>query len=458
MRNADFEKVKAAADLETVVRHFAPEANLKRIGHRWRGLCPLHGEKTPSFFVEGDRFKCHGCKCGGDVFDFVKAKKGCTAGEALHVLADLFQVQIEGRPKDGQNSPFTPSKAKTPAVLPKQKENALQGKLGPFKPRFLDHSAKVAPTLAPERRQSDNLFQYLSRLYGSEAVNRVFDLYRVGADGERTCFWHTDGQGRTRFGQKIPYPVNGHHRRKDVFPAVDTLAPPDGIDSCFFGEHLLAGRPSATVQIVESAKTALICALEDPSGLWLATGGKGHLGQHNPHKWAILKGRTIVLHPDLEKPPKEGGPPPPPPWERAVPDLKKAGFAVSMGRAAETLATPTERQSGGDLADLFLARRERAVLIPPPPPPTVQAPTAGPPPITAETVKEARKKLEQVADRWPEHSEILRRFGSLYLDHFADFANGWHFGREPERRPIWENRWRILWELLGEAFPFEGEN
>jgi hypothetical protein len=293
-------------------------------------------------------------------------------------------------------------------------------------------------------------------LYGAEEVNRVFDLFGIGIDGERICFWHTDADGKTRFGQKVVYPEGSHYRLRNIRTPVITVHPPSGMDPCFFGEQQLAARPTAVVCIVESAKAAMAGTFEDASKVWIATGGKNYLAAHNLQKWAVLKGREILLCPDLEKPVKDGEPLPPPQWEQAVPELRKLGFDVSIDRTLQRLNTPAENlPKGGDFADLHFNRRERALLIPPP---TVQAPTAGPPPITAETVKDAREKLEQVANRWPEHSEILRRFGSLYLDHFADFANGWHFGREPERWPIWENRWRILWELLGEAFPFEGKN
>jgi len=466
MANSNFQRVKAAADLEAVVRLFAPQSELKWQGPRLQGYCPLHTEKTPSFYVEGERFKCYGCRRNGDIFDFVRQLYTVDAFEALQILAERFGVQIEGPPQEAIIFPSKGEREQTPIDTRSKAENAVQGKLGPFTPRFLDHSAKVAPTLAPERRQSNNLFQYLSRLYGAEAVNRVFDLFGIGIDGDRVCFWHTDVEGRTRFGQKVIYPEGSHYRLRNIKTPVITTHPPEGIDPCFFGEQQLAARPTAVVCIVESAKAAMAGTFEDASKVWIATGGKNYLAAHNRQKWAVLKGREILLCPDLEKPVKDGEPLPPPQWEQAVPELRKLGFDVSIDPTLQRLNTPAENlPKGGDLADLYFNRRERALLIPPP----VQAPTAGPPPITPETVKEARGKLEQVVNRWPEHSEILRRFGSLYLDHFADFANGWHCGRKPEpmehwwrvfpdRWPDWEARWRILWEMLGEAFPFEGEN
>ena len=472
MTNNNFQRVKAAADLEAVVRAFAPQAELKWQGPRLQGFCPLHNEKTPSFTVKDERFKCYGCRRSGDIFDFVRQLYAVDAFEALRILSERFGVQIEGRPQDAIIFPSKGEREQTPIDTQSKAENAVQGKLGPFAPRFLKPE-QVVPTLNPERRQGNTLFEYLSRLYGAKAVNRVFDLFGIGIDGDRVCFWHTDAEGRTRFGQKVVYPEGSHYRLRNIRTPVITVHPPSGMDPCFFGEQQLAAYPDAIVCIVESGKAAMAGTFEDPCKVWIATGGKNYLSTHNPQKWEVLKGRKIVLYPDLEKPAKDGGPPPPPLWEQAVPELQKLGFDVSVNRTLQYLNTPAERlPDGADIADLYFNRRERALLIPQdaaePPPPAVQAPTAGPPPITAETVKDAREKLEQVADRWPEHSEILRRFGSQYLDHFADFATGRYFGRKPEpmehwwkvipESPLdWEARWWILWEVLGEAFPFEGK-
>lgn len=472
MTNNNFERVKAAADLEAVVRAFSPQSELKWQGPRLQGFCPLHTEKTPSFTVKGERFKCYGCGKNGDMFDFVRHLFGVQAFEALQILAERFGVQIEGRPQDAIISPSKGEKDTTPTDTRSTAEKAVQGKIGPIPPRFLKPE-QVVPTLNPERRQGNTLFQYLSRLYGSAAVNRVFDLFAIGIDKERICFWHTDAGGKTRFGQKVVYPAGSHYRLRNIPLPVITVHPPSGMDPCFFGEQQLAAYPDAIVCIVESGKAAMAGTFEDPCKVWIATGGKNYLSTHNPQKWEVLKGRKIVLYPDLEKPAKDGGPPPPPLWEQAVPELQKLGFDVSVNRTLQYLNTPAERlPDGADIADLYFNRRERALLIPQdaaePPPPAVQGPTAEPPPITPETVKEAREKLEQIAQRFPEHSEPLRKFGSLCFDRFADFAAGIHYERKPEpmehwwkaipESPLeWEARWRILWKVIWEDFPFEGK-
>ena len=62
---------------------------LRRSGPAWKGLCPFHGEKTPSFQVNGDKgfFHCFGCGVGGDVIKFVELYDKVTFPEAVRQLA-----------------------------------------------------------------------------------------------------------------------------------------------------------------------------------------------------------------------------------------------------------------------------------------------------------------------------------------------------------------------------------
>jgi hypothetical protein len=61
---------------------------LRRSGREQLGLCPIHGEKTPSFRVNENkgRFYCFGCGAGGDVIRFVELIEGCSFREALAIL------------------------------------------------------------------------------------------------------------------------------------------------------------------------------------------------------------------------------------------------------------------------------------------------------------------------------------------------------------------------------------
>jgi len=70
---------------------------LRRAGSAYKGLCPFHDEKTPSFTVSPVRqtFKCFGCGAGGDVFSFVQLKENIGFPEALRLLADRAGISLE---------------------------------------------------------------------------------------------------------------------------------------------------------------------------------------------------------------------------------------------------------------------------------------------------------------------------------------------------------------------------
>jgi len=74
---------------------------LKKAGTTFKGLCPFHGEKTPSFTVtpSRDSWKCFGCGLGGDVFSFVMQRDSVPFPEALKVLAAKAGVEIDERSK-----------------------------------------------------------------------------------------------------------------------------------------------------------------------------------------------------------------------------------------------------------------------------------------------------------------------------------------------------------------------
>jgi len=74
---------------------------LKKAGTTFKGLCPFHGEKTPSFTVtpSRDSWKCFGCGLGGDVFSFVMQRDGVTFPDALRTLAAKAGVEIDERTK-----------------------------------------------------------------------------------------------------------------------------------------------------------------------------------------------------------------------------------------------------------------------------------------------------------------------------------------------------------------------
>ena len=97
------EDLKSHADIVQLVQE---RVALKRSGATWKGLCPFHGEKTPSFHVNGDKgfFHCFGCGAKGDVFEFVKLHDKITFPEAVRQVASRAGVPVP-EPEDGDQDP-----------------------------------------------------------------------------------------------------------------------------------------------------------------------------------------------------------------------------------------------------------------------------------------------------------------------------------------------------------------
>lgn len=97
MPNRDFkiDEIREVADIVEVV---AAYVNLTRAGGLYKGLCPFHHEKTPSFTVSPLKgiFHCFGCGVGGDVFKFLMMIQGMTFPEALRELAGRYGVELRG--------------------------------------------------------------------------------------------------------------------------------------------------------------------------------------------------------------------------------------------------------------------------------------------------------------------------------------------------------------------------
>ncbi len=93
---ATVEKIKDAANIVDVVGEFV---TLRKAGMNYKGLCPFHNEKTPSFIVSPARGTCHcfGCGKGGNSISFVMEHEQMTYPEALRWLANKYHIEIKER-------------------------------------------------------------------------------------------------------------------------------------------------------------------------------------------------------------------------------------------------------------------------------------------------------------------------------------------------------------------------
>src|SRR5688572_6429682 len=91
------ETVRNSADIIRVVSDYV---SLKGTGNTFKGLCPFHSEKTPSFTVHRDKqfFHCFGCGAGGDVFSFVRLAEKVSFPESLQIVAEKCGIPIPAKP------------------------------------------------------------------------------------------------------------------------------------------------------------------------------------------------------------------------------------------------------------------------------------------------------------------------------------------------------------------------
>ena len=95
--------VRLQADIVRVVQD---HVSLRRVGASYKGLCPFHGEKTPSFHVHPDKgfFHCFGCGVGGDVFKFVELQEKVGFNDAVRSLAQRFGIPLPQMDEGPENS------------------------------------------------------------------------------------------------------------------------------------------------------------------------------------------------------------------------------------------------------------------------------------------------------------------------------------------------------------------
>jgi DNA primase len=88
---------QAIKDRVDIVQLISEYMQLKKAGVNWKGNCPFHKEKTPSFMVHPEKqiWHCFGCGKGGDVFTFIQEMEGLEFPEALKLMADRAGVKIE---------------------------------------------------------------------------------------------------------------------------------------------------------------------------------------------------------------------------------------------------------------------------------------------------------------------------------------------------------------------------
>jgi DNA primase len=91
---SDLDEIKSRLDIIDVISEYV---SLKKSGQNWKGLCPFHTEKTPSFTVSPSKqiYHCFGCSSGGDIFTFLMKHESLSFQESLTILAKKAGVSLK---------------------------------------------------------------------------------------------------------------------------------------------------------------------------------------------------------------------------------------------------------------------------------------------------------------------------------------------------------------------------
>ena len=300
------EKIKDAANIVDVISDFI---ELKKKGTEYVSLCPFHDDHTiGNFSVSPTKniYKCFACDASGDPIAFLMNYKGSNLSytDALRYLAKKYDIYIDDdNDKDARWRNVKPAKPREIKEIHK---------------KMLVVPRKVVADVV-HSTQLNNFIEWFKHLPWSndptnnqrERVPVTLHDYCVGPwqDG-RVAFWQIDNEGRPRSAKLMRYGENGKRNKKENPGWIHNQ---NGIrEQCDlehhefrtvpFGMHLLKKYPDAVVNVVESEKTALICANaygHPERSLWLAVGGIKFL-KPEVLQPIIAMGRTIWLWPDKD--------------------------------------------------------------------------------------------------------------------------------------------------------------
>lgn len=385
-------QIRDAAGIVDVVSDFY---ELRKAGQNYTCLCPFHDDRhVGSFFVSPKRntFHCFACGAKGGPVDFIMRHERLGYRDALLWLARKYSIEV----KDEDTSRFASVK--------------------PSKPKAIVESHLPMLTLplsyvgARLNTSDDTLCNWLRSLPWSDEqrqrIPTVLRQYAVGhARQGHTIFWQIDELGQVRTGKMMLYKADGHRDRgtKGNFHWIHNLLNRAGmVDlekteyvTTLFGMHLLDFAPEAQVNIVESEKTALLCAIYwggMERNLWMACGGMTFLNRERL-KPIIERGRTVMLFPDKDGVER---------WKELSEAIGYGGMKVST-QYLDTWWTEDDGTKA-DLGDIIVHNLTAPVASAPAPCP-VAATTIPPKRVTAADV------LEAMRGENPAVGELVDRLG-----------------------------------------------
>jgi DNA primase len=201
------ERVKQQADIVRVVGEYV---QLKKAGQNFRGLCPFHSEKTPSFNVHPTRqiYHCFGCGKGGDVFSFVMEMEKCEFPDAIRMVAEKCGIAIprpkerspEERKENQQRAALVEMHREAQTFFVRQLTGTLEGKAARayLEDRGLDKTAVDRFGIGYAPSGGDALLRFLKQKYPEKLLVESGLISRDQGGSARTF---------DRFRRRITFPI-----------------------------------------------------------------------------------------------------------------------------------------------------------------------------------------------------------------------------------------------------------
>lgn len=306
---------------------------LRKIGVRYTSICPFHDDHNDGNFIvypKGNCYKCFSCEAQGDAVKFLMDYYKMTFPDAIRWLGKKYNIDVDNLPANYTPPPPRP----TPPPLP-----------------ILTLPFKFVTAKEGEKLNGDNLVHYIINgvhwdTAARSRINQMLDEYHIGHSQfmsrgikhDFTIFWQIDHKNKVRTAHYMKYNRDGHRMKEkgeyntDWFHAM--LARPryrrdeyghaiydergnplmyqpylnfydedrQRVEHCLFGLHLINKYPNATVNIVESEKTALLMAIaygNHSRQVWMACCGETNLKREMLQP-LISKRCKIVLYPDRD--------------------------------------------------------------------------------------------------------------------------------------------------------------
>ena len=335
--------IRAAADIVDVI---GEHTTLKKAGNSWKGLCPFHREKTPSFTVNRDRglFYCFGCGAGGDLFGFVRQMERVEFREAAEILARRYGIEIPKRTRrDGDRSEkLREAVAKAHRTYVDALWKAPNRALAYLASRGVpeETARELALGFAPEG------WDFLARSLSSSFTPDILieaGLLQPGAEGKRPYDRQRD---------RLVFPIRDERGHVVGFGGRSLSGEePKYLNSpetpIFAKNRLLYGLPAAREAIRREDRTVLVEGYFDHLALWLsdcrsAVASMGTaFGRAQAEKLRRLAPRAVVCY-DGDSAGRNA-------TRRAIPILLAEGLEVRVA-AMPSGVDPFDlyRESGGD--------------------------------------------------------------------------------------------------------------